>query len=547
MTIGITTLGDLIDRAAGKYGKSEAIVFEGQRLTYEELHTQVDNLAKGLLNLGISKGDKIALWMSNCPEWEVCEYAIFKSGGVMIPLNTRFKLEELAYILEQSDATTLIMGDRFLGIDFMEMIYELIPQLKDTPEEQLESTQFPYLKNIICKSGKNYNGIFAFNEVLNSGNALDDEALVERARTIKGEDVVCIPYTSGTTGFPKGVMTTHAQYLKEVNDLAERLTIKEGDRFCTTTPFSFNFGNFFGPLMATMLGGCVAPLDNFDPEKVLEVVEKEQCTNIMGTPTIYIEILRHPKFDRRNLTSLRTGVIGAAPSPVQLIEDIMAEMGVSGLLAAYGMKENSGATTATRVGDPPEVIASTVGKPLPDVEIKIVDPETGQALEREEKGELCTRGYLVMKGYYKMPEETATVIDDDGWFHTEDLGVITNEGNLKITGRLKDMFISGGTNVYPAEIENYLFKHPKVKQVSVVGVSDSKMGEVGMAFIILEHEKMSSPEEIIGFCKGKIANYKVPKYVEFVEEFPLTAMGKVQKFKLKETGEVKLSMETSDQ
>lgn len=547
MTIGITTLGDLIDRAADKYGKSEAIVFEGQRLTYEELHTQVDNLAKGLLNLGISKGDKIALWMSNCPEWEVCEYAIFKSGGVMIPLNTRFKLEELAYILEQSDATTLIMGDRFLGIDFMEMIYELIPQLKETPEGQLESTRFPYLKNIICKRGKNYKGIFAFNEVLDSGNALDDEALVERARTIKGEDVVCIPYTSGTTGFPKGVMTTHAQYLKEVNDIAERLTIKEGDRFCTTTPFSFNFGNFFGPLMATMLGGCVAPLDNFDPGKALEVIEKEKCTNIMGTPTIYIEILRHPKFNRHKVTSLRTGVIGAAPSPVQLIDDIMSKMGVSGLLAAYGMTENSGATTATRVGDPPEVIATTVGKPLPDVEIKIVDPETGKALEREQKGELCTRGYLVMKGYYKMPEETAGVIDEDGWFHTEDLGIITKEGNLKITGRLKDMFISGGTNVYPAEVENYLFKHPKIKQVSVVGVSDSKMGEVGMAFIILEQEKKSSSEEIIEFCKGKIANYKVPRYVEFVEEFPLTAMGKVQKFKLKETGEMKLSMETSDQ
>ena len=547
MAIEVTTLGGLIDRAADKYGKSEAIVFEGQRLTYEELHKQVDNLAKGLLKLGISKGDKIALWMSNCPEWEVCEYAIFKAGGVMIPLNTRFKLEELAYILGQSDATTLIMGDRFLGIDFMEMIYELIPQLKDTPEGQLDVTRFPHLKNIICKSGKTYKGIFAFDELLDSGNALDDEALAERERMIKGEDVVCIPYTSGTTGFPKGVMTTHAQYLKEVNDIAGRLTIKEDDRFCTTTPFSFNFGNFFGPLMATMLGGCVVPLDYFDPEKVLEVVEKERCTNIMGTPTIYIEILRHPKFDRHNLTSLRTGVIGAAPSPVQLIEDIIAQMGVRGLVAAYGMTENSGATTVTTVGDPPEVIATTVGRPLPDVEIKIVDPETGRELEREQQGELCTRGYLVLKGYYKMAEETAKVIDDDGWFHTEDLGIITKEGNLKITGRLKDMFISGGTNVYHAEVENFLFKHPKVKQVSVVGVQDSKMGEVGMAFIILKQGEKSSPEEIIEFCKGKIANYKVPKHVEFVEEFPLTAMGKVQKFKLKETGEAKLSMETSDQ
>jgi len=534
MEVGVTTLAGLIDRAADEYAKSEAIVFERERLTYHELYNQSSRLAKGLLKLGIKKGDKMALWINNCPEWEYCEYAIFKVGGVMVPLNTRFKLEELAYILGQSDATTLIMTDKFLGIDFIEMIYELIPQLKNTLKGKLDVSQFPFLKNIICKSEKTYPGIFGLDEVLVSGDTVDDKMLKERQQMIKGEDVVCIPYTSGTTGFPKGVMTTNFQYLKEVHDIAMRMGIREGDRFCTVTPFSFNFGNFFGPLMATMFGGCVVPLAFFDPEKALEVIEKEKCTNMMGTPTIYIELLRHPKFANYDLTSLRTGVIGAAPSPVKLIEDIFEKMGIKGLVAAYGMTENSGATTVTQIGDPLEVIATTVGKPLPDVEIKIIDPESGQDIGREQQGELCTRGYIVMKGYYKMPEETAKVFSDDGWCHTGDLGVIDKEGNLKITGRLKDMFISGGTNVYPAEVENFLFKHPKIKQVSIIGVPDKKMGEVGMAFVILKKGEESTAEEIIEFCKGKIANYKIPKYVEFVEGFPLTAIGKVQKFKLRE-------------
>jgi fatty-acyl-CoA synthase len=533
MSIEVTTLADLIDMAAAKYGRSEAIVFEEQRLTYEELHHYSKRLAKGLIKLGINKGDKIALWMGNCPEYEFCEFAIFKAGGIVIPLNTRFKVEELGYILGQSDASMIMMADQFLANNFTDMIYDLIPQLADTPKGQLNISQFPFLRHVICRSEKVYRGILTLNEVLTLGDAVDDKVLRTRQQVVNPEDVVCIPYTSGTTGFPKGVITTNIQYLKETYFIATRLGIREGDRFCTPTPFSFNFGNVLGPLMATMFGGCVIPLAYFDPEKVFELIHNEKCTNMMGTPTIYIEMLRHPKFNQYDLSSLRTGVIGAAPSPVQLIEDIIEKMGIRGLVSAYGMTENSGATTVTQVGDPPDVIAATVGKPLPDVEIKIVDPQTGKDLGREKQGEVCTRGWLVTTGYYKMPEETAKVLSEDGWFHTGDLGTISEEGNLKITGRLKDMFITGGINVYPTEVENFLFRHPKVKQVSVVGVSDQKMGEVGAAFIILKKGERSSPEEIIDFCKGKIANYKVPKYVKIVEEFPLNAVGKVQKFKLK--------------
>ena len=539
MTIEVSTLAGLIDRAAKKFGQSEAIVHEGRRMNYEELHDRSQKLAKGLLKLGMTKGDKIAIWMGNCPEWEFCEYAIFKAGGVMIPLNTRFKLEELAYILGQSDATTLIMEESFLGIDFVDMINELLPRLSDTPKGKLNSTEFPFLRQVICKSDETHAGIFRLEEILDLGDGVENDRLMERQRAIRTDDIVCIPYTSGTTGFPKGVMTSNGQYLKEVHDIAARMGIRPGDRFCTPTPFSFNFGNVFGPLMATMFGGCTVPLASFDPGKVLETIQDERCTNMMGTPTIYIEMLKHPEFQKCDLTSLRTGVIGAAPSPVKLIEDIIDKMGIKGLVAAYGMTENSGATTVSRVGSPSQVIATTVGEALPDVEIKIVDPETGNEMGRGEQGELCTRGYLVMKGYYKMPDETAKVIEPDGWFHTEDLGIITEEGNLKITGRLKDMFISGGTNVYPAEVENYLFKHPKVRQVSVVGIPDPKMGEACMAFIILNHGEKSSSEEIIEFCRGKIANYKIPRHVKFVEDFPQNAMGKVQKFKLVEIGKAK--------
>ncbi|MFH1350967.1 MAG: AMP-binding protein [Pseudomonadota bacterium] len=540
MQIRLNTLADLIDRAAVKYGKAEAIVYNDKRMNYQQMHSLSESLAKGFLKLGISKGDKVAIWMPNCPEWEICEFAIFKVGGIMVPLNTRFKIDEMDYILNQSDATTLIMVDEFLGIDFMDMLSRMIPQHKHVPKGNVLTSKFPYLKNIICKSDKTYQGIFGFQEILDSGRTLEDRVLAERQGMITGEDVASIPYTSGTTGFPKGVMTTHYQILKQISDSSERLTIREGDRFCTTTPFSYNFGNYFGPYMAIMFGGCVVALDSFDPEKVLEAIEREKCTNILGTPTIYIELLKHSSFQKHNLSSLRTGLIGAAPSPVQLIEEIIERMGITGLVAGYGMTENSGGTALTQSGDPPEVIATTVGKPLPDVEIKIVDPETNQDLGREREGELCTRGYLIMKGYYRMPEETSKIMDDKGWFHTGDLGTITREGNLRITGRLKDMFISGGTNVSPSEIENFIYKHPKVKQVSVVGVPDERMGEVGMAFIILKNGEKSQPEEIIEFCKGKIANYKIPKYIEFLDELPLNAVGKVQKFKLREYGTKKI-------
>ena len=537
MLEGVRTLADLIDRAAQEWPDKEAIIFKDQRIIYREVQYKANRLGQGFLKIGIKKGDKIAIWLSNIPEFVYTEFAVFKIGATMVPLNTRFKAPEMEYILKQSDSTTLVMLDNFLGLDFIEMIREVCPEISHCRPGELKSERLPLLKNVICVSKKKYDGMFNYDEILGweSDPQVEDEIKRTQA-SVEPDDIANTPYTSGTTGFPKGVMTTHHQYVRQVQDTGERVGIKEGDRINGGPPFCFNFGNILGPLMCFMFGGTLIPLEYWDPEEALRLIQDEKCTHFTGAPTMYTMMMGRPGFGKYDLSSLRTGLISAAPAPVQLIKDSLEKMGFENLTSGYGMTENSGATSLTVYGDPPEIVSTTVGKPLPDVEVKVVDPNTGKDLPPGEQGELCTRGYIIMKGYYKMPEETAETTDKDGWFHTKDLVTIDEDGYIKITGRLKDMFISGGTNVYPVEVENFLFTHPKVSQVSVVGVPDERMGEVGMAFIIPKEGESSTAEEIIEYCKGKIANYKIPKYVEFVKEFPLNPMGKIMKFKLQDLG-----------
>lgn len=530
------TLADLIDRAVGKCPDSEAVVFGDRRLRYRDLGMQIDSLAKGLLRLGIRKGDKVAIWLSNGPEWIIVEFAVVKIGAIMVPLSTRLKAYDVSYILKQSDSTTLVMMDHFLKNDYIQIIYELIPNLHQMIPGKTQSEDFPLLKNIISLGKKTHPGTFDLMHVMEEGEK-DTEARVElrqRQASLRCDDVVNIPYTSGTTGFPKGVLTTHLQYLGETVVFRDRFGIKEDDRFLAPAPFFANFGNYFGILLPILVGGCSIPLESFDPEECLRLIEKERCTHFSGTPTMYLDILNHPSLNRCNLTSLRTGMSGAAPASVQMINDVRNKMGIRVLINGYGMTENSGATTSTCASDTPEVMAATTGKPFPDVEIKIVNPETGATLVPGEIGELCTKGWLVMKGYYKMPQETEKCFDSGGWFHTGDLGYLDEQGNFCITGRLKDMFISGGTNAYPTEIENFLYSFPKIKQVALIGVPDDRMGEVGFAFIVLKSDQESSEEEIKSYCKARIANYKVPKYVKFVDDIPLAGVGKIQKYKLEE-------------
>jgi fatty-acyl-CoA synthase len=540
------TLGDLLDKASERWPDREAIVFKEGKISYKEYREKVDQFGKALLSIGIKKGDKISILFSNRPEWSISEYAVDKIGAIVVPINTRYKTHELEYILKHSDSTTLIIMDQFLGIDYMAMIREICPEVSQCEPGRLRLPRLPFLKNIICLSSQRYPGTYEFYELLELGAQLKTDGELKRAQAnVDEEDIAHIPYTSGTTGFPKGVMTTHYQYLWFNTSFVRNIGLKEGDRLCVPPPFCHNFGNSQGIHTPTMCGACSVIVEYFDPLVCLETIERERCTFFAGTPTMYIKMLQHPDFEKFELTSLKLGLIAAAPAPVKLIHDIMDRTGIQILIHGYGMTENSVGTSMTRPGDSPEVISTTVGKPFPGVQVKVVDPNTGKDLSHGQGGELCTKGGLIMKGYYKMPEESAKLIDQNGWFHTGDLAIIDVNGYIKITGRLKDVFMPGGLNVSPEEVENILYTHPKIKQVTLVGVPDPVLGEVGMAFVELKEGEKENEERIIQFCKGKMANFKVPKYVKFTSEFPMTSTGKVQRFKLRERAIKEIGLKVS--
>ncbi len=540
------TLGDLLDKASEDWPDREAIVFKEGRISYREYRKKVDQLAKALIHQGIQKGDKVSILFSNRPEWSISEYAVDKIGAIVVPINTRYKTNELEYILHHSDSTTLITMDQFLGIDYIAMLKEICPGLPQCEPGRLRSEKLPFLKNVICLSDHPHPGMFGFDNFLKMGGELkNDETLSELQKQINGEDVAHIPYTSGTTGFPKGVMTTHYQYLWFNSSFAKNIGLKEDDRLCVPPPFCHNFGNSQGIHTPTLCGSCSVIVEYFDPVICLETIERERCTFFAGTPTMYIKMLQHPDFDKFNLASLKLGLIAAAPAPVKLIHDIMDRMGIKILIHGYGMTENSVGTSMTQPGDSPEIISTTVGKPFPGAQVKVVDPNTGKDLPIGKEGELCTKGRLIMKGYYKMLEESSKLIDQNGWFHTGDLALIDEKGYIKLTGRLKDVFMPGGLNVSPEEVENILYTHAKIKQVTIVGVPDPVMGEVGMAFIELKEGEDETAGGIIQFCKGKMANFKVPKYVRFVSEFPMTSTGKVQRFKLRDQAVREMGLKAS--
>ena len=531
------TLGSILDRVGAKYPKQEAMVCGKERVTYDTLLERANSMASALLKMGVKRGDKVAIWMSNIPEWVYIHFACVKIGAPVIPLNTRYKVHELEYILRQSDSTTLFMMDHFLKIDFMPMIYEVCPELKECKPGELQCEKLPPLKRVIMVSEQSYPGMLDYNEVLESGKdyASTDE-LKKAQQAVEPEDVYIIPFTSGTTGFPKGVVTTHDQYIRVVSAFSDRFQMTERDRILVVSPFYHNMGNMTGMTLGACHGACILPMESFDPGEALRLIDEEKVTNFTGSPTMYIMMLDHPDFPKRDTSGIKSAIIGGADVSPDLVRTIIEKMAIQDMISGYGMTENTGISTCTQRGDPPELVANTCGKLMfDDCELKILDPETGEELPPGTQGEIRTRGWFVMKEYYKQPEETAKAFDSKGWFHTSDLATMDENGYLQITGRLKDMFITGGVNAYPAEIESFLMTHPKVAMVAVAGVPDRRMGEVAMAFIKLKEGETATAEEIISFARERMANYKAPKYVKFVDDFPMTATGKIQKFILKDT------------
>lgn len=533
---GNITIGQLVDLMAQENTEVEALVYPelGLRYTYEDFRQVCNQAAKGLMKLGIQQGENIAIWANNVPQWVITQFGSAKMGAVLVTVNTSYKIFELEYLLKQSDSTTLLLIKGTNNSDYISTIYELCPELYNCKPGELKSARLPFLKNVIVIGDERYPGMFTWDDMMEMGNTITDEELNVLQSSLDPDSVVNMMYTSGTTGFPKGVMLTHNNLIGNACSLAECMNFTNQDRLCIPVPFFHCFGCVLGTMTCMVSGATMIPVVVFNPVKVLEAIQQERCTAVHGVPTMFIMELEELEKRKYDTSSLRTGIMAGSPCPIEVMRKVVNQMGIREITITYGQTEASPGITMTRTDDPLELRVTTVGRALPNVEVKIVDPETGREVERGIQGELCSRGYNTMKGYYKMPEATAAAIDEDGWLHTADLAVMNANGYCKITGRLKDMIIRGGENIYPREIEEFLYTHPKIKDVQVVGVPSKKYGEEVMAFIQLNPEETSTDEEIKDFCRGKIARYKIPQYVAFVETFPTTASGKIQKYKLRE-------------
>jgi len=504
------------------------------RLTYAQFNDRVDRLAKGLLAIGLGKGDHIGIWARNVPDWLTFMFATAKIGAVLVTVNTYYKSHELAYVLGQSDMKALAIIDRFRDTDYVETVYGLLPELRHCQRGRLRSEQFPKLRNVLFVGQEKHRGMYNTNELMLLGAHCPDDELRAIGATLHCDDVVNMQYTSGTTGFPKGVMLTSRNIVNNGYYIGECQDLTRDDRVCLPVPFFHCFGIVLGVLATLTHGATLVPLETFDPLMALAAVQKEKCTAIYGVPTMFIAELSHPMFSMFDLSSLRTGIMAGSPCPMETMRRVVDEMNCREITIAYGLTEASPVFLQTRTDDTIQRRVSTVGRASPHVEVKIVDPETGAQVGPEVPGEICCRGYNVMKGYYSMPRETAQVIGEDGWLHSGDVGTVDQDGYYRITGRIKDMIIRGGENIYPREIEEFLHVMPGISDVQVVGVPDDKYGETVGAFVILQEGADITPEDIRDYARARIARYKVPKHVFVVDELPLTASGKVRKYKLRE-------------
>ena len=530
------TLGDLLDKKAAEFPDKDALVhpYEGMRLSTAQFKAVCDRAARGFMALGIKKGDHVAIWATNYPQWIISQFATAKIGAVLVTVNTNYKKYELEFLLKQSDSMTLIMTGGTKDNNYTDHIYSICPELKDCEPGKLESEKLPYLKNVIFLDGERLDGMYAWDDVEAAAETVGEDERAARQRETEPRDVINMQYTSGTTGFPKGVMLTHYNLVNNGKIIGEYMKFSEKDRLCITVPLFHCFGCVLGVMASVANDAAMVVIDHFNPVKVMAALESEKCTAVHGVPTMFIAMLEHEDFCKYDFSSLRTGIMAGSTCPVEVMKAVVERMGAKEITIVYGQTESSPGITQTSTDDPLELRVSTVGQAYPNVEAKIVIPETGEDAPAGDVGEIVTRGYHVMKGYYKMPDETAQAIDEDGWLHTGDLGIRDENGYYRIVGRLRDMIIRGGENIYPREIEEYIYTHPAVRDVQVVGVPDHKYGEEACACVILKEGVCASEDSITEFVKSGMSKHKVPRYVRFVEKFPLTASGKIQKFKLRE-------------
>ena len=530
------TLGSYIEKWAYETPDHDFMVFadRGLRFSYSEFNKRVDKLAKGLLYIGVGKGDHLGIWATNVPDWLTYTFAAAKIGAVVVTVNTSYKTHELEYLMQNSDCQTLCLIDGWRDSDYIGMLNELVPELKTSERGFLKSEKFPHLKNVIYIGPEKHRGMYNTNELILLGEHIDDTELEDAKLQVDPYDVVNMQYTSGTTGFPKGVMLTHVNILNNGFSIGERQFFTAADRLCLPPPLFHCFGIVLGMMAVLTHGSTVVMIESFDPLLVLASIEKEKCTALYGVPTMFIAELNHPMFNMFDLSSLRTGIMAGSLCPIETMRAVIDKMYMKDITIVYGLTESSPGMTQSFANDPIEMKVTTVGREFPMVEVMVADPETGEELPVGQQGEMCCRGYNVMKGYYKNPEATAKIIDKNGWLHSGDLGVKDEDGNYRITGRIKDMIIRGGENIYPREIEEFLYQMPEIKDVQVAGVPSPKYGEAVGAFILLHEGKSLSEEDIQDFCRGKIARFKIPKYIFFLKEFPMTASGKIQKYKLRD-------------
>ncbi len=539
------TFSQVLDTMVEEYPDQLAVKFTtlDYTRTYSQFRDDVDEFARALVAMGVKAGSKVTIWATNVPQWFLTFWAATKIGAVLVTMNTAYKIHEAEYLLRQSDTHTLVMIEGYRDSNYKEIVHELCPELDNTKEgERLHSKRLPFLRNVITV-GFRMKGATTWDEALALAPKTPMEEIKRMAAAVDVNDVCNMQYTSGTTGFPKGVMLTHYNIVNDGKAIGDAMDLSTADRMMIQVPMFHCFGMVLAMTATMTHGGTILPLPYFSPKSSLACIHNEHITAFHGVPTMFIAMLSHPDFEKTDFSYMRTGIMAGSPCPIAVMREVVDKMNMTEIVIVYGQTEASPGCTVSHTTDPLEVRVTTVGSAFPEVECKIVDPETGEDCPDEVIGEFVARGYNIMKGYYKMPKATEAAIDKDGWLHTGDLACRTPEGNYRITGRLKDMIIRGGENIYPKEIEEFIYTHPKVSDVQVIGVPDKAMGEEIMACIILKEGETMTEEEMKTFVREHMAKHKVPKYVEFVDGFPMNDAGKIQKYKMREQAVEKLGLQ----